>query len=451
MNKRSARLRTAAMLGVLILLLPIIAACTGGSTAENTDTLPTADIATAEPEAEVELNEEPATEEETNEEPDATEGEQPADEPVAADLTFPLRTPYLEVGVVSHLYYTDRERILTLADAASFDWVRQQISWADIEGPNPGEYAWDEVDNIINDVAAHGELKLLVSVVRSPEFEEPLYNPTGGLPDDPTAFGNFIQAMAERYGNKIDAYEIWNEPNLAWENGGRVVPEDAGTYVELLIESFNRIKAVSPEAYVIAAPPSSTGVTDPANAVADETYFREMYSYRDGIIKDYFDAQGVHPGGSANPPDTLFPENPSTADGWTTDPTFYFRHIENIRRFMVEEGVGDHQMWVTEFGWATENNTPGYEFGNQTSLEEQNEYILGAIERTFTEYVDENGEPWVGVMFLWNMNFAVLKGAEGEPLHEQASFGILNPDWSPRPSFLGLQGYLPQLHERQGR
>jgi len=46
------------------------------------------------------------------------------------------------------------------------------------------------------------------------------------------------------------------------------------------------------------------------------------------------------------------------------------------------------------------------------------------------------------------MNFAVLWGAQGNPDHEQASFGILNPDWSPRPSFLAIQGYLAERKRR---
>jgi hypothetical protein len=54
-------------------------------------------------------------------------------------------------------------------------------------------------------------------------------------------------------------------------------------------------------------------------------------------------------------------------------------------------------------------------------------------------------------MFLWNMNFAVLRGAEGQPDHEQAAFSILNPDWTPRPAFTALQGYLPKLKQREGR
>jgi hypothetical protein len=184
-----------------------------------------------------------------------------------------------------------------------------------------------------------------------------------------------------------------------------------------------------------------------------------MYSYKDGLIKDYFDAQAVHPGGAANPPDYLYPERPFSVPNcppelgscWTDDATHYFRHIENVRRFMVEEGVGDHQLWITEFGWATANNTTGYEFGNFVTFEQQSSYIQGAIERTYREYRDEQGRPWVGVMFLWNMNFAVLWGAQGNPNHEQASFGILAPNWDTRPSFIMLQGLLGQLKREQGR
>jgi hypothetical protein len=159
----------------------------------------------------------------------------------------------------------------------------------------------------------------------------------------------------------------------------------------------------------------------------------------------------VHPGGSANPPDTMWPDNPSTAQSWTNDPTFYFRHVEDVRKFMVEEGVGDKQIWITEYGWATKNGTPGYEFGNQVSLDQQRDYIVGAIKRAYKEYRYPDGSPWVGVMFLWNMNFAVLWGQQGNPEHEQASFGILNPDYSPRPAFVALQGLLTQLKQEQGR
>ena len=449
-----ARLRTVAVLALLTLLMPLIAACGGAPNVSSSPTpsasgatpgsaAPTAPLATEAPSPPTAATEAPTA----PAEPTAATNPTSAPATAPSELTFPLKTPSLEFGVVSHLYYTDRERVLTLTNIAGFDWTRQQIQWKDIEGP-AGSYAWGELDGIVNDATAHN-LKLLISIVKSPSF----YNATNGLPQDPKTMGDFVEALARRYGNKIGAYEIWNEQNLAVENGGHVTTDDAGHYVEILAECYRRIKAVTPEAYVLAGAPSSTGYDDPSVAVPDEKYYRAMYSYKDGLIKQYFDAQAVHPGGAANPPDTLYPEKPSNSPNWSNDPTHYFRHVENVRRFMEEEGVGDHQIWITEFGWATKNNTPGYEFGNLISLQQQADYITGAINLAYQNYRYPDGTPWVGVMFLWNMNFAVLWNQQNPPNpdHEQASFGILNPDWSPRPSFIALQGLLVQLKKDEGR
>lgn len=358
--------------------------------------------------------------------------------PLAPQSQF-LRTSALQFGVVAHLYYTDRSRVLMLTNIAGFDWVRQQVHWKDIEAA-PGVYYWDEFDHIVADVAA-SNIQLLVNIVQSPPFYAP---GNGGKPYDPVVMGNFVAAMVERYGNRIAAIEIWNEPNLAVENGGRVTPEDPGRYVELLAECYRRIKAINPNIYVLAAAPASTGVFDPNRAVPDIDYLRAMYTYKDGMIRNYFDAQAVHPGGAANAPDWLYPDVLGNRPGWNDHPTHYFRHVENVRALMIAHGLGDRQIWITEYGWATPNNTPGFEFGNLLTFEDQADYIVCAITRAYEQYRDEQGRPWVGAMFLWNMNFAVLWGAQGNPQHEQASFSILNPDWSPRPAFLALQG----LHQR---
>jgi hypothetical protein len=353
----------------------------------------------------------------------------------------PRNPDYLEFGVVAHLYYTDRDRVLQLTQNAGFDWVRQQIYWRDIEDPTNNVWAWDEIDRIVETTNAYGR-KLLVNVVRSPTA----YSATNGLPDDPNSFANFMAVLTERYKGKIHAYEIWNEPNLAHETGGTIRPEDVGRYVEMLKLAYERIKAIDPEAVVLAAASSSTGVTNESIALSDEDFYRAMYTYNGGEVRNYFDVQAVHPGGSANPPETMWPDNPSTAQGWTDHPTFYFRHVENVRTWMEQYGMADKEVWITEYGWATQNITPGYEFGNQVDFEEQAQYVEGAMRLVHERY------PWIGNMFLWNMNFAVTKVENGlDPLHEQASFGILNPDWSPRPSFLAAQSTMAAIRAEQGR
>jgi hypothetical protein len=376
-----------------------------------------------------------------------TGGEQPTTAPQPSQgATNP---DYLEVGVVAHLYYTDRDRVLQLTQNAGFDWVRQQIYWRDIEDPVNGIWAWDEIDRIVDATNRYGR-KLLVNVVRSPTS----YSATNGLPDDPNTFANFMGVMAERYKGRIQAYEIWNEPNLAHETGGTIRPEDVGRYVEMLKLAYARVKATDPDALVLAAASSSSAVTDPSIALADEEFYRLMYTYNGGEVRDYFDVQAVHPGGAANPPDTLWPDNPSYIEGcqpapdrcWNDDETHYFRHVENVRSWMEQYGMGDKEVWITEYGWATPNNTPGFEFGNFVSFEQQAEYITSAIRRTFENY------PYVGNMFLWNMNFSVTKAENGlDTNHEQASFAILNPDWSPRPSYLAVQSLIAELKQKEGR
>ena len=101
---------------------------------------------------------------------------------------------------------------------------------------------------------------------------------------------------------------------------------------------------------------------------------------------------------------------------------------------MVASGHGDRQIKITEMGWATQNNTPGYEYGNSNTMEMQAQYLKRAIELSRINYA-----PWVGAIFVWNLNFAVTWGEIGNPIHEQASFGLLNPDWSPRPAYTAIQ------------
>jgi hypothetical protein len=348
---------------------------------------------------------------------------------------FPLRTSRLEFGAAAHLFYTSRWTPLRMAREGGFGWIRQQIHWKDQEGPS-GNYVWGELESIINDVDAQG-LKLLISIVQSPNFYT--LNGGSGMPANPKNLGDFVEALVKRYKGKIGAIEIWNEQNLAYENGGQVTTKDASHYVELLKESYTRIKAVDPSVYVLAGPPASTATNAPGVAVDDLSYYHAMYSYQNGIIRNYMDAQAVHPGGSANPPDTIWPENPSKADGWTTDRTFYFRRIEDVRALMVEYGMENIPIWITEFGWATQNNSPGFEFGNQVSYEQQAEYIVGAMRRTAEHY------PWVGAMFLWNLNFGPVKAQDGQPYHEQASFSILDGGYNGRPAYWAIQKYIAEL------
>ncbi len=327
-----------------------------------------------------------------------------------------------------NLPWQDRPRVLQLAKNAGMPWIRQQVRWMDLHDRS-GTIYWGELDAIVEDAQKAG-VKLLISVVNAPSWATP--NGKNGLPSREhfSTFNYFMGEMAKRYNGRIQAYEIWNEQNLAHENGGRVAGADL--YMDMLVGAYEVIKANDPNAIVVSGAPSSTETNRSDIALSDITFLRQMFA--DPRFRTHADVIGVHPGGQSNPPDTMWPDNPGPGPGWVTSREFYFRRVEDVRALLVEAGLGDKKIWITEFGWATKNNTPGYGFGNNISYEEQAEWIVRAFQKGRNEY-----SPWVGAMFLWQLNFAVPWKYNGNELHEQASFGVINGDWSPRPAYLALQ------------
>jgi hypothetical protein len=347
-----------------------------------------------------------------------------------------MPTPFI-YGYNAFLYgqgeaWQDRNRALTLTKNSGVNWIRQQVQWKYLQsGPGTECYqiCWGELDGIVADAYANN-VNLLISVVQAPAA----FTADGGhglpSPQHYGEFANFMGQMAARYKGRIQAYEIWNEQNLAVENGGVVASAD--DYVEMLVQAYTAIKAQDPYAIVVSGAPSSTETNKPDVAISDVTFYRQMFS--NPRFRDHMDVIGAHPGGQLNPPDTMWPDNPGPGPGWTTSREFYFRRLEDVRQVMLETGLGDKQVWVTEFGWATPNNTPGYEYGNYISLDQQAQYIVRAFEKGRYEYA-----PWIGAMFLWQLNFAVPWRYYGNEQHEQAAFGVLNGDWSPRPSYTAIQ------------
>lgn len=129
---------------------------------------------------------------------------------------FPPLLAGLRYGVNAFLFGTRQERVVSLVRGAGFTWLRQQIHWRDIEIA-PGRYDWSALDQVVTAARSAG-VDVLLSVVRSPRWATA--SGAGGLPDDPETFAPFLRALATRYAGQVGAYEIWNEPNLAIENGG---------------------------------------------------------------------------------------------------------------------------------------------------------------------------------------------------------------------------------------
>ena len=328
-------------------------------------------------------------------------------------------------GFQAHLWNQDRRFIIDRTQAAGFNWLKQQVEWQQIEPFEKRGFDWRELDKIVAAVNGAG-LNLLLSIVKAPEWA--LGDREHGPPGDPLDFEDFMRELAGRYRGRVQAYELWNEANLSREWGyGRI---DAGEFVELLVAGRRGAKAGDPAALTIGGaltPAGDVNLPDQrVQAVDDLRFLRQMYVYRNGLVRQGFDAWGMHPGGFNNAPDQ--PIGSPRGEGWNGHPSFYFQRFTQHREVMEEFGDGDKPIWLTEFGWSTANANPAYGYGKDNSEPDQARFLADAfrIVRARFDYISH--------MFVWNLNFQQVVGPEDE----KYPFGVLNPDGSARPAYDAL-------------
>lgn len=368
----------------------------------------------------------------------------PTTAPKPAPQSTSMRSP--DYGAQAFLWWRPEvaDRDLQLMQDAGFNWVKQWFSWQDIEGAGRGKYDWSRTDRIVDQVEKHG-LKLLVRA--SPAADQA--NWAGNPPENADAYAEFLNAMATRYKGRIQAYQIWNEPNLAREWGNK--PPDPAGYAAMLAKAYKAIKSADPNAIVITAGMAPT-TADQAEAMYDTKFYDLMYQAMGGNSTGYFDMLGVHGAGYAVSPETdpgsiasdpkLYNNDPSPADRLRV---YSFRHVEDIRKIMEKYGDTAKKIAVLEFGWTYDPrpDSPYYWHGGGAGIDPltQANYLVDAY-----KWAEKNW-PWVGLMSL-----IYMPDSEWQPTTEQYYWSIMDP--SPPGQTFWRQAFMElclHMNEVQGR
>ncbi|MBE0691070.1 MAG: beta-galactosidase, partial [Anaerolineae bacterium] len=175
----------------------------------------------------------------------------------ALDADLPYWMPRLGVNADLTLYDPDEVASqLSLMRSAGITWVRQFFKWDAVEA-EAGVFNWAGYDAIVEAIADAGDLELVAVLNGTPGWvtqasvgaTQPLPPNAVRFPPDPADFAAFAHAFAERYGDKIDVYQIWDEPNLteAWGMG----EPRAAEYSALLEAAYVAIHSADADAQVI--------------------------------------------------------------------------------------------------------------------------------------------------------------------------------------------------------
>jgi O-antigen ligase len=290
------------------------------------------------------------------------------------DQNLPLMRDSQRLGVnVELTQYTTDELSLQLEqmENAHVKYVRQFFYWDEIE-TEKGVLNWQDVNPIVESFQAFPHLKLVAVLMNSPEWARAEGLTQTAAPEKVTDFAVFIQAFAERYGDTIDYYQIWDEPNLtaAW---GLTEPR-VSQYASLLQAAHEAIHNVDTGATVIAAALAPTTETGPKN-ISDLIYLGDLYALG---AKDYMDAVAGKPYGFGSPP----------GDRRVEADILNFSRIVALREIMVENSDSNKPLWASNWGW---NSLPSSWTGQssiwgQVSSEQQIQYTLDALSRVEREW-----------------------------------------------------------------
>jgi hypothetical protein len=227
-----------------------------------------------------------------------------------------------------------------------------------------------------------------------------------GMAVDLDEWGDRVEAIARAGLGRVEAYEIGNEPNVDRFWGGAA--PDPGQYVQVLQVAYERIKAIDPVAIVVSAGLAPVGrIEGTCNgwsgnncfAMDEREYARQMFLLGAG---DYFDVFGYHPYGFAYEPEV---------DPYFVSNGFAFRGTEVMHHLLEHHDLGRKPIWATEFNWLRDWTEDG---GMPSRCQPKYEAVFGWMEVTGIEqadyitrafrYADENW-PWMGAMFVWNLDW----------------------------------------------
>lgn len=288
-------------------------------------------------------------------------------------------------------------------------WIVELFPWAYIQPRSRYGFDWTGADMVIAHARAQG-LQVVARLDIVPAWARPPNTTDRYLDRDHFAdFANFAAAFAARYAPQgVRHIVIWNEPNLRFEWGER--PPDPGAYTDLLKHVYPAIKAVAPEAIVIAGALSPGPSLEGGTLRMDDMQF--LASLADAGAFPFFDMWAVHAYGGLEPPEA--------------EPALdrvNFRRIELVRELLDQLGGADKRIIITEGGY---NDHPRWSGAVRPA---------DRLRWTIATYEQSRRYPWLEATILWQFSTPFLTRSYPD------AWNFVHPDGTPRAIYLAVQEY----------
>ncbi|MBN1991462.1 MAG: beta-galactosidase [Anaerolineae bacterium] len=337
-----------------------------------------------------------------------------AESPHEIELGLPQTVFTLNPKMGVHTRLTDEvepwkiKRTLEMVREMGAPWIVEYFPWAYHE-PFPGFFDWSHSDLVIDHANRQG-LTVIARLGLTPDWARPADSASTFLPPERYAdFGDYVQAFADRYGDRVPAIIIWNEPNLALEWGFETV--DPAGYTKLLAVAYHRVQQSNHPHVLVLGGALAPTLAPPGHeqAMNDLIYLQRMLNAGAGEVMD---GLAVHAYGWSFPADD--PPHPQVIN---------FRRTELARQLLVDNGYAGLPIYITEGGW---NDHPRWTRAVKPAQR---------IKNTIRAYQLVKGWPWAEMVALWAFRYPW-------PARTYLDyFTFVTPDFEPKPIYLEVQRY----------
>lgn len=323
---------------------------------------------------------------------------------------FPTTEKVYGTNVAVEQYESDEDfrAVFGKLQDAHLTMARQYFPWREIEAQQ-GVYDWAKWDRIIK--AAHDNGIQLVAVLdtapvwsqRPNEVEMP-----NAPPDDFAEYARFVGDFAKRYGDTIDYYQIWDEPNVEPNWGQRNA--DPVEYAQMLMPAAQAVRAADPNAkIVLAGLAMNLELHRPHPNYSEILFLRGLYEI--GAEK-YFDIVAAKPYGMWTGPE----------DRTTNSSVLNFSRLILLRDEMLHYGDASKPIWAVEMGWnalPADWKGPPSPWGTDTETIQADRLVRG-LARAQNEWA------WLTAEFPLYLQPNVPAD------NPRRGFALLTPDFEPR-------------------
>jgi len=244
-----------------------------------------------------------------------------------------IHTIWLDLGPI-------RSDITEKMFEAGVKWCRLGVPWGYVENESIGYYDFTSIDTIINQLVDHSITPYLI--LSDPNV---LYNPNGYPPiGDSTVYFNawlaYVDTVVKRYQDRVNHWEIWNEPNLdeSWLPSANPVQ-----YSALACSTAKNIRTIDADAVICLG----------GMALVDIKYIKTCL---ESGVDQYVDKIGIHPY-------RTLPEAPQNLLTWIPNSQFespYDSYEEEISALKDTIAIFDDSLkiWDTEGGFLSDSIYP---------------------------------------------------------------------------------------------